>query len=348
MKAKTAAEPAELMQGLVRLAEIAFAGVFSQAFQTAYNLGVFEVLSEGSLSAGDLAARLKIHPAGCRRLMMALVHLGLVEGTSEGFRNTALGDLCSSRSPVNIGAVSNIAPFDRMSEYLPDALRDYRPQWERALGMTAGDAFGALYADPVRLSKFAELMNALSVPQGQLIAEHFDFKPHTCIMDVAGGPGGQAISIGLKFPHLRGMIMDMEPVCVVAREQIEAKGLSGRFTAVAADLINGPYPAGADVILLGHILHDWCDETCAQILRHCAAALPSGGTLLVSESVLANDFSGSAIAHMKDLLMLVANEPDARERSEGEYRSLLGDSGFEVTQVVHLQAVRDLVVARKR
>ncbi|MGH2813372.1 MAG: methyltransferase [Actinomycetota bacterium] len=71
-------------------------------------------------------------------------------------------------------------------------------------------------------------MNALSIPQGQLIAERFDFTPYHCVMDVAGGPGGQAVQIGIRHPHLRGIITDMAPVCEVAREYIQENGLSGR------------------------------------------------------------------------------------------------------------------------
>jgi 3-hydroxy-5-methyl-1-naphthoate 3-O-methyltransferase len=163
-----------------------------------------------------------------------------------------------------------------------------------------------------------------------------------------GGPGGQAIQIGLKHQHLRGVIMDLEPVCVVARERIEANGLSSRFTAVAADLLTGPYPSGADVILLGHILHDWSDETCRTILGNCAAALPAEGVLLISESVLNPDFSGRNLANLKDLIMLVGNEPGARERSEEEFRSLLSTTGFDVVDVIRLEAPRDLLVAKKR
>jgi hypothetical protein len=169
------------------------------------------------------------------------------------------------------------------------------------------------------------------------------------VRDGCGGrTRGQAIQIGLKHPHLRGIVTDLEPVCVVAREHITANGLGSRFTAVAADLITGPYPTGADVILLGHILHDWSDDTCRKILHNCAAALPANGVLLISESVLRPDFSGSNLANLKDLVMLVANEPDARERSEQEYRSLLDATGFDVVDVIRLEAPRDLLVAKKR
>jgi acetylserotonin N-methyltransferase len=335
-------------QALTRLAGIAFGFVNSQALHSACELGVFDALADGPATPDELAKRTGLKPVACRRLLMALASLDLVACERGLFRNTDLGQFCSSRSEVNLSRVSKVSPFYHMCEYLSDALREYSPRWQQALGTTAADAWVSLYADPARLREFAELMNAFSMPQGQLVAECFDFAPYTCVMDVAGGPGGQAIQIGLRHPHLRGIITDLEPVCVVAREHIAANGLAARFRAVAADLIAGPYPTEADVILLGHILHDWSDETCRKILANCAGALPRNGVLLISESVLRPDFSGSNIANAKDLLMLVANEPDARERSEQEYRSLLDEAGFEVTDVIRFESPRDLVVARKR
>jgi len=341
-------DSSKLAQAQLRLMDVAFAFVSSQAFVSAHDLGLFDALTLAPATVEDIAPRIGIRPVACRRLLMLLASLGLVERDGDGFRNSDLGELCSSRSPVKLGATSRINPFYAMTAHLTDALREYSPRWQQTLGVTAADAFAALYADPAALRDFAELMNAISVPQGQLIADRFDFAPHRCIMDVAGGPGGQSIAIGVKHPHLRGVITDLEPVCVVARENIAASGLNDRFTAVAADLLAGPYPLGADVILLGHILHDWSDDVCGTILRNCAAALPAGGILLISESVLNDDFSGSTVTHVKDLLMLLANESGARERSEPEYRELLDASGFDVTDLLRLDAPRDLLVARKR
>jgi hypothetical protein len=343
-----ASEAQVLGKSLSRLMEIAFAFVNSQALLSAHQLGVFEVLGSESMTLDAVAGRIGISPVACRRLLMALAALELVERDGEQFRNTQLGLLCSSASEVNLGSISKVNPFYHMFEHLTDALREYSPRWQQALGTTPQDAFRTLYADPRALREFADLMNAISVPQGRLIAESFDFTPYRCIMDVAGGPGGQSIEIGLQHPHLRGIVMDMEPVCVVAREQMAAKGISDRFTAIAADLIAGPYPSGADVILLGHILHDWSDETCRQILRHSAAALPDGGALLISESILDEHFAGRQLANAKDLVMLVANEPDARERSLSEYRGLLDEAGFDLVNAIRFEAPRDLLVARKR
>src|SRR5437667_1933500 len=111
-----------------------------------------------------------------------------------------------------------------MFEFFPDALREYAPRWQQALGTSKEDVFGALYEDPARLRQFAAFMNALSVPQGQVIAEHFDFARCQCVMDVAAGPGGQAIAIGRRHPHLRGILTDLAPVCTIATEHIQAAG----------------------------------------------------------------------------------------------------------------------------
>jgi len=344
--AQTISEP---VQALNRLAEIITAYVQSQAFVAGCKLGLFDAMAEVPGSAEDLADRCKIHPVACRRLLVVLAHLGLVNREGALFSNSHIGKYCSSKSSVNLGSMIGFAePFYRMFEYLPDALREYSPRYQQALGATKEGVFGALYEDPARLRVFAHFMNALSVPQGQLIAERFDFSPYRCIMDVAGGPGGQSIQIGLRHKHLRGNITDLAPVCEVAREYISAAGLSDRFTAVPADLFQGPYPQGSDVIILGHILHDWNDDSCLKILRNCHDALPNGGALLISESVLNPDYSASTFALMKDLTMIVACEPDARERTEAEYRVLLEQCGFEVTDVMRFDAPRDLIVAKRK
>jgi hypothetical protein len=46
--------------------------------------------------------------------------------------------------------------------------------------------------------------------------------------------------------------------------------------------------------------------------------------------------------------MLVANESRRQGRSEDEYRSLLDETGFDVVDLLRLDAPRDLLVAKKR
>jgi len=336
-------------QALNRLTEISLGFCFSQVLFTAIQLGLFEELAAGPAGTEELAQKLKIHPQGCRRLLAALRHLGLIESDDGRWRNSAIAEYLTSRSRYPFRALTMMGgPFYRMWEYAGDALREYSPRWQQALGTTAKETFAALYEDPARLRLFTELMNAFSLLQGQEVARRLDFKPYRCLMDVSGGPGGISTQIGVAYPHLKGIITDLPPVCKIAEEHIQANGLAGRFSAVAADLLEGPYPAGADVITLGYILHDWSDEKCRLILRNCFAALPAGGTLLIIEKVLNPDFSGTPHALAVDLNMLLVCESGARERTEAEYRSLLEEAGFRFGELIRLDSpLRDVIVTRK-
>jgi 3-hydroxy-5-methyl-1-naphthoate 3-O-methyltransferase len=175
-----------------------------------------------------------------------------------------------------------------------------------------------------------------------------DFSTQHCLLDVGGGPGSIAIQIGLRHRHLNGIVMDMAPVCAIAREHIQRNGLADRFTTVSSDLFAGPYPEGADVIVLASILHDWNEPECQLILRKCFEALPRRGLLLVVEKVLNEDFSGARLDDlMQDLHMLLVSRPRARERTETEYGSLLHGAGFGSLEVKRLAAPRDVILARK-
>ena len=336
------------IEALNRLTEIATSFCVSQTFATACRMGLFDQLAGGPATAEQLGERLDINADACRRLLVALNQLGLLEHDGNHYRNSELGSFLTSQSETPLEPLSMWAsPFYRMWEYLPDALREYGPRWQQALGTTAEETFAALYEDPVRLRRFCSIMNAYSIPIGQEIAGRFDFTPFHCVLDVAGGAGALSQQIGLKYRHLQGIVMDLPPVCKVAEEHIAANGLTGRFRTATADLFVGPYPSGADVITLSWILHDWSDESCRKILRNCFDALPSRGALLLSESVLRNDFSGKPFAVLMSLHMLVVCEPGAKERSESEYQSLLEDAGFRDIEVLRLEGPRDLVIARK-
>ena len=181
------------LEALNRLNDIAASFMVTQAFSAACNLGVFEELSRGPSTADDLA------------LLAVLRQLGLVEPTSDRYRNSELGDFLTSQSAVPLEPLSMWgSPWPHMWEFLLDALKEFSPRWQQALGTTAEETFTALYEDPVRLRRFCQLMDAFSLPIGQEIAERFDFTAHRCVLDVAGGSGGLAIQVGRKYPHLHG------------------------------------------------------------------------------------------------------------------------------------------------
>src|SRR5688500_11862547 len=104
-------DSSKLVQAQMRLIDVAWGFVSTQAFASAYDLGVFDALTLAPTTLDDVARRIDISPVACRRLLMLLVRLGLVEREGDRFRNSEAGELCSSRSAVPLGANSRMNPF---------------------------------------------------------------------------------------------------------------------------------------------------------------------------------------------------------------------------------------------
>jgi hypothetical protein len=90
-------------------------------------------------------------------------------------------------------------------------------------------------------------------------------------------------------------------------------------------------PAGGDVYVLSHVIHDWTEEQCLAILRNCRRAMNADRRLWIVEMVLpAGDTPHPG--KLLDLAMLVM--PGGQERTAEEYRLLLNAAGLRMTRVI--------------
>ena len=101
-------------------------------------------------------------------------------------------------------------------------------------------------------------------------------------------------------------------------------------------------PAGADVYIVRHIVHNWGDADAIAILRNCAAALRPGGKVLVVEGVLLPGHRKDT-TRMLDLEMMVLSGK-GRERTKPEFRRLFRDAGLRLTKTVPLASTARLIV----
>ena len=82
--------------------------------------------------------------------------------------------------------------------------------------------------------------------------------------------------------------------------------------------------------LFRHIIHDWTDKQCTQILGHCRTVIPANGKLLIVDCVVP---AGNAPSPSKDMDINMLTFPGGQERSEAQFRSLLKASGFELKSI---------------
>ena len=115
--------------------------------------------------------------------------------------------------------------------------------------------------------------------------ETHNFSTVTHVCDVGGGHGQLLCSLLTQYPALRGTVYDLASVIAdTGRLWAHRMGIGERCVYVAGDMFQ-EVPA-ADAYLLKHILHDWSDAECVQILTNIYRAAPKLARVFVAEFVV--------------------------------------------------------------
>jgi hypothetical protein len=202
-----------------------------------------------------LQKKLGLHQRSARDFLDALVYLRMLERENGFYRNTVDTDFFLDRAkPSYIGGVLEMCN-DRLYGFwgsLTEALRTGQLQNE---GKQGKDFFQALYAEPERLRGFLGAMTGLSAGPAHALAAKFPWKEYTTFMDIGAAQGTVPVTLARTHPHLRGVGFDLPPVQPVFEEFVANHGLSDRVRFHAGDFFAEVLP-NADVIVMGHILHD--------------------------------------------------------------------------------------------
>ena len=106
--------------------------------------------------------------------------------------------------------------------------------------------------------------------------------------------------------------------------------LNGRCQAVCGNFFDS-VPPGGDAYILKNVIHDWDDSNSVVILRNCRQVMAENGKVLLVEMLLPLEGAAS-LESLMDLNMLVIST--GRERTEPEYREILGSAGLRITKIM--------------
>lgn len=175
---------------------------------------------------------------------------------------------------------------------------------------------------------FDEAMSSYSAMETTLVLEalkDYDFSRVSQLCDIAGGRGHLLCSFLKRYPHLKGTVFE-QPYVLEDKVQLWAlrMGVADRCTYIAGDMFKDA--PRADAYVMKHIIHDWNDEECVQILSNIHRnASTKDGRVFIAEYVIPDagtfDFSKLFDIHM-------ACWGTGRERTSEEYAVLLSRSGW--------------------
>ena len=318
----------------------------SKALLSAVEMELFTELAKHPEDLETLQARLNLHPRSARDFLDALVSLNFLERRDGRYYNTPSTDFfLDKRKPSYIGGILEMAN-SRLYPFwsgLTAALRTGLPQNETRDG--SPNPFIALYADPARLKQFLKAMSGVSHGANLAIARKFPWSKYRTVVDVGTAQGDLVTQVVLANPHIEGTGFDLPEVGPIFEEYVEANGISGRVKFSPGSFMEQALPK-ADVVMMGHILHDWSLETKRMLVRKAYEALPNGGAYIVYESIIDDDRSENSFGLLMSLNMLIETA-DGFDYTGADCSGWMKEAGFCETRVEHLIGPDSMVIGTK-
>src|SRR4030095_2991276 len=317
----------------------------SKTLLSAIELGLFSELAAGPLEGGELSRRLGLHERSYRDFLDALVAMRLLDRRDGRYANTAeTAAFLVRSSPAYIGGMLEMAN-ERLYPFwgsLTEGLRTGQPQNEIKRG---GRGLFDIYNDPQRLRLFLGAMTGLSMGAAKGVANLFPWDKYKTFIDVGGAQGGVAVQVALAHPHLRGSNFDLPVVQPVFEDYARAMGVSERLRFIPGDFFKDPIPS-AEVLIMGHILHDWDLSEKMRLIATAYRTLPTGGSFIVFEALIDDDRRENAFGLLMSLNMLIET-PGGFDYTGADCSAWMKKVGFRETRVVHLAGPDSMVIGVK-
>jgi hypothetical protein len=325
--------------------QIAFGFAAAKTLFSGVELGLFRELTHGPASAEQLQQRLGLHPRSVRDFLDALVAMKILERENGLYSNSPLA--AAYLDPARDGYLGGILDMANRRLYpfwgsLTEALQTGEMQNEAKHGT---NLFETLYSDPSRLRIFLEAMTGLSLPTARALAEKFPWSDYQTFADIGTAQGCVPVQLALAHPHLEGVGYDLAAVRPIFEDYLAKHEVQDRVRFHEGDFFREPL-ATADVLVMGHILHDWGLEDKMRLLRKAYDALPSGGALIVYESLIDDQRRQNVQGLLMSLNMLIET-PAGFDYTGADCQKWMRETGFADSSVEHLAGGESMVVGIK-
>ena len=307
----------------------------SKTLLSAVEMEVFTELAKHPEDLETLTGRLGLHPRSAKDFLDSLVALGFLERNDGVYSNTPSSDLfLDKRKPTYTGGILEMANQRLYPHWakLTTALRTGQPQGEA--GPDGKETFA-----------FLKAMTGVSRGGNLAIAAKFPWADYRTVVDAGPAQGDLLTQVALKNPHLLGIGFDLPEVGPIFEEYIEENGLSSRVQFQPGSFFTDPIP-NAEVVMMGHILHDWNLEEKRMLIAKAYDALPKGGALLVYEAIIDDDRRKNAFGLMMSLNMLIETQ-GGFDYTGADCIGWMKAAGFKEARVEHLVGPDSMVIGIK-
>ncbi|KAI0546328.1 sterigmatocystin 8-O-methyltransferase [Xylaria curta] len=327
-------------------AELIFSPFIPIAAKITVEMNLIELLVKhgGAITSEELAKQSGAEALLITRLLRALAAVGLLAD---------VGDRTWQATPVTQAmAVEGVAAGFRMIEEMVMGAAIKAPKYLRETGYRCptnpNDGF-MQYAFQTKLSSF-ELFHSIpwvmkdfnsfmgsSMGARQIWLDWYPMQERlidgsdpsndpALLVDIGGGWGHDIIAFHNKYPNKGKLILQDLPDVIK-----DCRALPPGVEGMGYDFFTEQPVKGARAYFYHHILHDWSDYKCEEILSKVRDAMKPGYSKLYIHEMIVPETQASAYVAMLDLTMMCFNA--GMERTARQWEALLDRVGLKVIKV---------------
>ena len=251
---------------------IVIQSIAPKALMGALKLKVFDMLTEGPLTAEAVAARLGAKENKLKILLEMLAVYGLLEKGDDGYANTgAAGEFLVSTAPLyqGLGMELTLRFIADVEDSIADLLTGKTVNRE-----VTDDGWGV---DAVMDGTAQDAMGSALVPVLETVAALPGFEDFRTLCDIGGNHGLYTMGVLDRNEAMSGVIYDLPHVAEKAQERCDAAGYAGRIAARGMDFRTDELPREEyDLVMISHMLYGFKDDLVPAATRIADGLKPGG------------------------------------------------------------------------
>ncbi|NTW00123.1 MAG: C-20 methyltransferase BchU [Oscillochloris sp.] len=275
----------ELFAGAERAYDMVFKGTIDFfAIKAAFDLGLFNAMSDGAHSLETLAETTSSVPQRLEKFLITLKEIGVTRQIEADWALTPFGEqfFTDAEGHRNLTMV----PF---VDYISSLVQTF---YVNLADVVRGSMdFTSLVPYPPRTREdnvFYETIHRSNVHFPiQLLRENAKLEGVTRLLDVGGGIGDIASALCEKFPELNVTLINLPSAVDLVAENVASRGLAERIKPLAIDMYKEAYPQ-SEAVLFGRILYPMNAQFCTMLLKKAYDALEPGGRVLILDMIISD------------------------------------------------------------
>jgi predicted O-methyltransferase YrrM len=307
----------------------------SRILFTGAELNIFDLLQPTSLTALEIADRLRTDIRGTAILLDALASMGLLVKNNDAYQCTpSLAPYLSSSDP------NSVMPMVLHASHLWQ-------RWSRLTEIVKGEAKAGADRTPSykdgELSAFIGAMHSISAPHAGEVINQIDPGSSKALLDLGGASGTYTLAFLKNAPGMKATLFDLPEVIELARERLQREGMLDRVSLVGGNYLRDDLPQGHDLAFLSAVIHSNNPEQNLNIYTKVFRSLLPGGRVVIRDHVMESDRTHSEAGALFAVNMLVATQ-GGRTYTFDEISDGLAQAGFHNVRLLKKSDRMDAMV----